>query len=90
MGLIEGAYDGKADGFAPGGVSIHNAFLPHGPDRAVFEQASTEDLGPVRMGPFLAFMLESRYPWLPTDRAVELPQRQPGYADHWSGLEPAT
>lgn len=87
MGLIEGAYDGKTEGFAPGGVSIHNAFLPHGPDNGVFEAASAADLGPVRMDPFLAFMFESRYPWLPTDWAVGLPQLQAGYAEHWAGLD---
>ena len=32
MGLIEGIYDAKAEGFLPGGISIHNAFIPHGPD----------------------------------------------------------
>ncbi len=88
MGLIEGGYDGKAHGFAPGGVSIHNAFLPHGPDVGAFEAASTADLGAERMPPFLAFMFESRYPWLPTDRAAASPALQTDYADHWIGLDP--
>ncbi|HEY4848821.1 MAG TPA: homogentisate 1,2-dioxygenase, partial [Methylocella sp.] len=32
MGLIFGQYDAKAKGFAPGGISLHNSMLPHGPD----------------------------------------------------------
>ncbi len=83
MGLIEGVYDAKLHGFVPGGLSIHNAFLPHGPDNEAFERASTIDLEPTRMEPLLAFMFESRYAWIPTRWAVELPQRQDDYADHW-------
>ena len=32
MGLIEGAYDAKAEGFVPGGGSLHNMMSAHGPD----------------------------------------------------------
>ena len=32
MGLIYGAYDAKPEGFVPGGMSLHNCMLPHGPD----------------------------------------------------------
>jgi len=31
MGLIHGEYDGKAQGFLPGGASLHNSMTPHGP-----------------------------------------------------------
>ncbi|MET9741191.1 LuxR C-terminal-related transcriptional regulator, partial [Streptomyces sp. NPDC006422] len=31
-GLIEGAYDAKAEGFVPGGGSLHNMMSAHGPD----------------------------------------------------------
>ena len=34
MGLIYGVYDAKTGGgFVPGGFSLHNTMLPHGPDR---------------------------------------------------------
>ena len=33
MGLIYGAYDAKPQGFIPGGFSLHNTMLPHGPDK---------------------------------------------------------
>eukprot|EP00899_Mesostigma_viride_P010042 jgi/Mesvir1/19039/Mv12802-RA.1 len=37
MGLIRGVYEGKADGFQPGGASLHSCYTPHGPDTATFE-----------------------------------------------------
>ena len=44
MGLVHGAYDAKAEGFAPGGCSLHNCMTGHGPDAATFEKASNADL----------------------------------------------
>ena len=32
MGLIHGVYDAKAEGFVPGGASLHNCMTGHGPD----------------------------------------------------------
>ena len=32
MGLVHGAYDAKAEGFSPGGASLHNSMSGHGPD----------------------------------------------------------
>ncbi len=40
MGLIQGVYDAKADGFLPGGASLHNCMSGHGPDAETFEKAS--------------------------------------------------
>jgi homogentisate 1,2-dioxygenase len=33
MGLIHGVYDAKAEGFMPGGASLHNCMTGHGPRR---------------------------------------------------------
>src|SRR3546814_6453797 len=44
MGLVHGAYDAKAEGFAPGGCSMHNCMTGHGPDAATFAKASAADL----------------------------------------------
>jgi homogentisate 1,2-dioxygenase len=33
MGNVYGQYDAKPNGFAPGGISLHNCMLPHGPDQ---------------------------------------------------------
>src|ERR1700726_1094489 len=32
MGLLHGVYDAKAEGFLPGGASLHNCMTAHGPD----------------------------------------------------------
>ena len=41
MGLVYGVYDAKTGGgFVPGGISLHNTMLPHGPDIDAFEKAS--------------------------------------------------
>ncbi|GAB2284443.1 hypothetical protein Dimus_018896 [Dionaea muscipula] len=37
MGLIHGGYEAKADGFLPGGASLHSCMTPHGPDTKTFE-----------------------------------------------------
>ena len=40
MGLVHGVYDAKAEGFLPGGVSIHNCMSAHGPDLATYNRAT--------------------------------------------------
>ena len=86
MGLIFGRYDAKPEGFAPGGMSLHNAMLPHGPDATAFDQASNADLKPAKLEDTLAFMFETRLPQHPTDYASTLPTLQADYADCWSAL----
>ena len=48
MGLVHGAYDAKAEGFTPGGASLHNSMTGHGPDAETFEKASHADLSQAR------------------------------------------
>ncbi|MGA9984543.1 MAG: homogentisate 1,2-dioxygenase, partial [Acidobacteriaceae bacterium] len=40
MGLVFGEYDAKAEGFLPGGASLHNCMSGHGPDAETWEKAS--------------------------------------------------
>ncbi|HVE71441.1 MAG TPA: homogentisate 1,2-dioxygenase [Thermoanaerobaculia bacterium] len=84
MGLIYGVYDAKAEGFAPGGGSLHNCMSGHGPDAATFDAASSADLKPSYLGDTLAFMFESRYLIRPTPFALET--LQPDYWRCWQGL----
>jgi homogentisate 1,2-dioxygenase len=86
MGLILGVYDAKAEGFVPGGGSLHNCMSGHGPDAATFEAASNADLKPVYQGETLAFMFETRYALRPTKLAMESPVRQRDYQECWKGL----
>ena len=49
MGLIRGNYEAKAEGFAPGGATLHQMMTPHGPDVQCFESASNAELNPGRV-----------------------------------------
>ncbi|MGH8851100.1 MAG: homogentisate 1,2-dioxygenase [Casimicrobiaceae bacterium] len=87
MGLVRGAYDAKAEGFVPGGASLHNCMSGHGPDAATFERASTADLAqPQYVRDSLAFMFETRHVLRPTRAALESAQLQAEYFRCWQGL----
>ncbi|MDI3418954.1 homogentisate 1,2-dioxygenase [Streptomyces luteolus] len=87
MGLIEGAYDAKAEGFVPGGGSLHNMMSAHGPDRDTFEKASAAELKPQKIDDGLAFMFETRWPVTLAPQAAEASHLQTGYDDVWQGLQ---
>jgi homogentisate 1,2-dioxygenase len=87
MGLIYGTYDAKPNGFTPGGISLHNMMMPHGPDAEAFERASTATLSPVKLAGTLAFMFETRLAQHVTRYAAELDARQDDYLDCWQGLK---
>jgi homogentisate 1,2-dioxygenase len=87
MGLITGAYDAKAEGFAPGGMSLHNLMAGHGPDLASWQAASEAELKPHKIEGSLAFMVESCWPYRPTAYALE--HAQPDYDEAWQGFPKA-
>ena len=87
MGLVYGVYDAKPEGFVPGGISLHNQMLPHGPDADAFEHASNVELKPVKLTNTLAFMFETRLRQRVTKYAAELPSLQDNYIDCWTGLK---
>jgi len=87
MGLIHGVYDGKAEGFLPGGASLHNCMTGHGPDADTFEKASTADVSkPAHITDTMAFMFETQHVIRPTRFALESPQLQSDYFRCWQGL----
>lgn len=87
MGLVHGAYDAKAEGFVPGGASLHNGMSGHGPDAATFARASQADLSrPDVIADTMAFMFETRAVLRPTRQALQAPHRQAGYQACWQGL----
>jgi homogentisate 1,2-dioxygenase len=87
MGLVYGEYDAKPGGFKPGGASLHNCMVPHGPDEEAFEKASHSNLQPQKLDNTLAFMFESRYRFIPTEFAMQSPALDQNYADCWAGLK---
>ncbi|HEY1607156.1 MAG TPA: homogentisate 1,2-dioxygenase [Allosphingosinicella sp.] len=89
MGLIHGAYDAKAEGFAPGGLSLHNLMAGHGPDVASWKAASEAALKPHRIEGTMAFMVESCWPFRPTRFATESDALQTDYDEAWGGFPKA-
>jgi homogentisate 1,2-dioxygenase len=88
MGLVQGVYEAKAEGFLPGGVSIHNCLQGHGPDLPTFEKGSNAELKPHRLENTLAFMWEARTVFRPTKFALGAPQLQKDYEVRtWDGFK---
>ncbi len=87
MGLIYGEYDAKAEGFLPGGASLHNCMSGHGPDAETFERATAAELQPRKVSDTLAFMFETRMVVRPTRYAMESKILQHEYYECWQGLK---
>jgi len=87
MGLIKGQYDAKEEGFVPGGMSLHNMMLAHGPDAPGFQKASTVELKPHKLDNTMAFMFETRFAQLVTRYGAELDTLQHDYIDCWTDLK---
>jgi len=87
MGLITGQYDAKAEGFLPGGASLHNCMAGHGPDAETYERASRAGLKPQRLDDTLAFMFETHLVVRPTRFAMETRILQHEYFECWQGLK---
>ncbi|NRH28769.1 homogentisate 1,2-dioxygenase [Pseudomonas sp. MS19] len=86
MGLIQGSYDAKAEGFSAGGVSLHNCMSAHGPDNTTTTQAIAADLKPHKLDNTMAFMFETCSVLRPTRFALEAPQLQSNYDDCWAHM----
>ncbi len=87
MGLVHGQYDAKAEGFSPGGCSLHNSMTGHGPDTGTFEKASTADLSrPQVITDTMAFMVETRWVLNPTRYALQSAELQADYYRAWQDL----
>ena len=86
MGLVTGQYDAKPEGFKPGGMSLHNSMVPHGPDTEAFDKASNAALVPHKLDDTLAFMFESRWRFHPTEFALHGGALDQAYGGCWAGL----
>jgi homogentisate 1,2-dioxygenase len=88
MGLIHGVYDAKAEGFVPGGASLHNCMSGHGPDAETFTTASAANTTrPQRVANTMAFMFETRWVIQPTRVALESALLQANYVTCWQRLK---
>jgi len=87
MGNIYGIYDAKPEGFVPGGMSLHNMMLPHGPDADAFEGASNAELKAAKLDNTMSFMFETRFPQHLTQFAAQEAPLQDTYQDCWNDIE---
>ena len=87
MGLLTGAYDAKAEGFQPGGLSLHNMMSGHGPDVETWRRASEADLKPHKIDGTMAFMIESCWPFEVPEEALS--RAQPDYDAAWADFPKA-
>ena len=79
----------KADGFLPGGASLHSCMTPHGPDTKTYEATiSRADANePFRLSGTLAFMFESSLIPRVCRWALDSPYRDLDYYQCWIGLK---
>ena len=87
MGLIQGQYDAKPDGFVGGGASLHNRFAPHGPDADACKKAMEAELKPIHLTNTMAFMFESSNTWRVTPFALKTPCLQQNYLECWQNIQ---
>src|ERR1700689_4324820 len=87
MGLLHGVYDAKAEGFLPGGASLHNCMTAHGPDAETWQRPSRAELKPHKLDDTMAFMFESRYAMRLSRYAIESSELQHDYFEGWQGLD---
>ncbi|MFM0662935.1 homogentisate 1,2-dioxygenase [Paraburkholderia sediminicola] len=87
MGLIHGQYEAKPGGFVPGGASLHNSMISHGPDAESWRKATHAELAPHKIDNTMAFMFESRYALCASGDAMRSPTLQQNYFQGWQALE---
>ena len=87
MGLVYGRYDAKPQGFVPGGISLHNTMLPHGPDVDAFERRAQRRAEAAQAEGTMAFMFETRFPQRVTAYAAGLRELQTGYGAYGKALK---
>ncbi|SHM51906.1 homogentisate 1,2-dioxygenase [Roseovarius litoreus] len=87
MGLVYGVYDAKTGGgFQPGGASLHNTMLPHGPDKDAFLRGSNEEMKPHKIEGTMAFLFETRFMQNVTKYALEVGLIQDDYKRYGKDL----
>jgi len=87
MGNIYGVYDAKEKGFIPGGGSMHQTFIGHGPEKEVFEKGSNVILKPVKQENTMSFMFETCVGLKYVDSELLRKYEEHDYRDCWKGLD---
>ena len=86
VGLVQGTYLGKGEGFYPGCSSLHNCMAGHGPDHEAFERGMAADDSPQYLADTLTIVFETQLVIKPTRFALETELLERDYYRHWQGL----
>ncbi len=87
MGLLKGVYDAKQGGFVPGGASLHNCMVPHGPDGETFYKELQREEKPQKVDSTMAFMFESSQIYQASTFALKEAPLDKEYWKCWQGLK---
>jgi len=87
MGLIKGVYDAKQEGFVPGGASLHNCMVPHGPDAETYSRELKREEKPQKVADTMAFMFESSAVFQVSKFAMNEAPLDKEYWKCWQGLK---
>jgi homogentisate 1,2-dioxygenase len=88
MGLILGKYEAKAEGFAPGGATLHSMMTSHGPDAQCLDIWTKMDLGAMKVAEGTqAFMFETSFGLALTKWGEKTCNKlDETYQDCWQGI----
>lgn len=86
MGLVTGVYDAKAEGFVPGGASLHARMTAHGPDAQATQKAETAELVPHKVENSMAFMFETHALFRASTHPAVMPTQQQDYDSGWQNI----
>jgi homogentisate 1,2-dioxygenase len=87
VGLVQGTYLGKGEGFYPGCASLHNCMAGHGPDDEAFARGMAADDSPQYLADTLTIVFETQLVIKPTRFALETELLERDYYRHWQGLK---
>ena len=87
MGLVTGVYDAKAEGFVPGGASLHSKMSAHGPDAETTERAENAELKPHKLEGTMAFMFETHAVFRVSAHKDVEATGQADYDSCWNGIK---
>ena len=87
MGLLNGVYDAKAEGFLPGGASLHNCMSAHGPDAETCERATHGRAQAAQGRRHHGVHVRDRFAMRLTRYAMESSELQHDYFEGWQGLK---
>ena len=87
MGLLHGAYDAKAEGFLPGGCSLHNCMTAHGPDAETWQRASRARAQAAQARRHDGVHVRKPLRHAADPYAIESSELQHDYFEGWQGLK---